>query len=265
MRRDRVIDPVRWFATRWAVIGAVLCLSGCAPHSTRPLPGPGSQAADTLRVLFIGNSLTEAHNLPGMLSGLSRAAGGGHLIETGAVVFGNHSLGDHLERGDAARAIAAQHWDFVTLQQGPSALPESRVDLLASVARFDTLIRASGARSAIYGVWPSESRSFDLDASIESYRLAAEAIGAVLFPVGLAWKTAWQEDAALPLYSDDRFHPSPLGSYAAAVVMWAALLDRTPVGLPSRITIGGTPFEVPADQAAVVQRAAQAVVGTSPR
>ncbi len=250
---------------RCAVIGVAVLVAGCPYRGTRPAPIPEAPSRDTLRVLFIGNSLTESHNLPGLVAALSRTQGDHQRIETSAVVFGNYSLGDHLVRGDAARAIAARRWDVVTLQQGPSALPESRVDLLASVARFDSLIRAVGARPALYGVWPAESRGFDLDASIESYRLAAVSVDGLLFPAGLAWKTAWHEDAALPLYSNDRFHPSPLGTYAAAVVIWARLLDRSPVGLPRAVVVGGTRFDVSAEHAAVVQRAAETVTRSRPR
>ena len=57
-----------------------------------------------LKLLFIGNSLTAANDLPAILESMGRGAD-----------------------GEARRAIARGGWSFVILQQGPSALPESRV------------------------------------------------------------------------------------------------------------------------------------------
>jgi hypothetical protein len=54
------------------------------------------------------------------------------------VTFPDFSLDDHLQRGDVARAVAGGGWSFVVLQQGPSALLESRVQLRASVRALDS-------------------------------------------------------------------------------------------------------------------------------
>jgi hypothetical protein len=53
------------------------------------------------------------------------------------------------------------------------------------------------------------------------------------------WKTAWEIDATLPLYGPDAFHPSELGTYAAAVTIYAVARHRSPVGLPFRLDVGG--------------------------
>ena len=77
-------------------------------------------------------------------------------------------------------------------------------------------------------VWPSAARRGDFDRVAESYRGAADLIGGDLFPVGEAWRAAWARDPALPLYGPDGFHPSPLGSYLAALVIFEALTGRLP-------------------------------------
>lgn len=116
-----------------------------------------------------------------------------------------------------SRAIARGGWTFVVPQQGPSALPESRALLIDDARRFDTQIRAAGARTALYMVWPADSRRGDFPSVSQSY--SAAAIGAALLPVGDAWQAAWRDNAQFPLYGDDGFHPSRHATGLAAVVI----------------------------------------------
>ena len=178
-----------------------------------------------VRVLFIGNSLTAGNDLPATVQALAAASGA--RIEYTAIAKPNFSLEDHWNDGEARRAIERGRWTFVVLQQGPSALPESQVLLLEYTRRFDAVIRASGARPAMYMVWPSRARAADAAGVSRSYGAAARAVSAVLCPAGDAWQAAWRTDPDLPLYGSDAFHPSPLGSTLAAIVIVEALTGRT--------------------------------------
>ena len=176
----------------------------------------------TLRVLFIGNSLTYANELPAMVREIARAAGGVR-IDVFDVAKPDFGLVEHWQDGDASRAIARGRWDLVVLQQGPSSQPDSRVILRDYVKRFDEQIRKVNARTALYSVWPSRARSRDFDGVSESYALAAKDVGALLMPAGEAWQAAWRRAPALPLYDRDGFHPSRLGSCLAALVVYEAI------------------------------------------
>jgi hypothetical protein len=66
---------------------------------------------------------------------------------------------------------------------------------------------------------------------IASYRRAAAAARADLFPAGLAWQIAWRCKPALGLYGPDGFHPSALGTYAAALVLYGRLFKAPLVGI----------------------------------
>lgn len=221
--------------------------------------GAMQPAAPARRVLFVGNSLTAANDLPGLVEALSRSTSGAALV-CRSVTFADHSLEDHWARGDAARAIAAGGWSVVVLQQGPSALPESQVLLRDYTRRFDTVIRKAGARTALYMVWSSQVRSQDLDGVSASYTAAARDVHGLLLPVGDTWRAAWKRDPSLRLYGDDGFHPSPLGSYLAALVIYGGLTGRSPVGLPATVRpASGGAIVVPPAQAALLQEATAAV------
>jgi hypothetical protein len=239
------------------VIGVIMAAAAVAtscsatPISVAPSQTDAPRGADPVegRVLFIGNSLTEVNDLPAVVETLSRQAGG-TPISTASVLAGGFSLEDHWNQGTARRRIAEGGWSIVVLQQGPSSLPESQVNLRQWTARFDGLIRASGARTAMYMVWPESYRLDAFDAVSRSYTRAAEDVTGMLFPVGEAWRGAWRRDSSVPLYDSDGFHPTPTATYLAALVMYQQITGRSPVGLPAWP-------QMSADRALLLQEAAQ--------
>ena len=217
------------------------------------------------RVLFIGNSLTYFNDMPAIVEALSAAAGAPHVrLECRAVTAPGFSLEDHWDRSDARAQIARGGWDFVVLQQGSSALAAGRESLLRDARRFAPLIRKAGATPALYAVWPSAARRYDFDAVAVSYAEAAKEIGGVLLPVGTAWQAAWQRDPGLALYDPDGLHPSPAGSYLAALVISERLSGQSAIGLPAALSLaGGVRMELPAAQAKLLQEAAAEAVRKS--
>jgi hypothetical protein len=223
-------------------------LNGCLAAACLSLPV--SSEPQPRRVLFIGNSLTTVNNVPDLVARLAAAAG--QPFQHRTVAFDGYSLEDHWNRGDARRAIAEGGWSIVVLQQGPSALPESRALLRDYVRRFDGDARRIGARTALYMVWPAADRRGDFADVKLSYRTAAHDIDGLFIPGGEAWLEAWRHDQRLELYGSDGFHPTPAGSYLVALVMFDVLFARRPIGLPSLVA--------PAHRAELLQRVAADVV-----
>lgn len=228
---------------------AVLVLAGCTAAAAGAAP---------LRVLFVGNSLTAANDLPGMLSALSAAVGGPE-IETGRIAPGGYALEDHWASGEARTALASGGWDVVVMQQGPSSLPESRTNLVEWSKRWADEARAAHVRPALFTVWPESYRAASAFAAvIGSYRAAALASQSLLLPAGLAWRLALQRAPKLRLYGPDGFHPSALGTFAAALVIYGGLTGRIPPRLPP--TVQG--LRLSARDARVLRRAAVDALAT---
>lgn len=147
----------------------------------------------------------------------------------------------------------------MVMQQGPSALQESREQLRASVKRFAPVIRQAGARPALYMVWPSLARNTDFDRVRESYALAAADVDGVFIPAGEAWRSAIKRDPAIGLYGDDGFHPTPQASYLSALVIASTLTGREAVSLGARPP-GWSAALLPPDLARVLQDAADEAI-----
>lgn len=200
-----------------------------SPPPGPPVPNPPGIGAGA-RVLFIGNSLTEANDLPGMVRAFASAAGLDWDVQ--AQLLSGAALEDHWARGVAQQRIQSGHWDAVVLQQGPSSLPDSRANLRQWTGEFDGLVRASGGKSALYMVWPELDRFSYFDRVRDSYALAARDVSGWFLPAGETWRAAWRSEPGLPLYGGDGFHPSVTGSYAAALTIVAGLSGRSPLDFP---------------------------------
>ena len=248
---------------RWLKLGLVAVLSGC--NLTVTESQPGMRTGDVLRVLFIGNSLTYSNDMPAIVEALADSAKVKGLA-WGMIAYPDYALEDHWGQGDA-RAAISEGWDYVVLQHGPSSTPANRANLILNTRLFEPLIRGANARPALFAPWPQIVNIGTLSASSTSYRLAADSVGGMLFPVSDAWRLAWEKDPTAPLYAGDGLHPSASGSYLAALVIFQQLYQRSPVGLPARVTLrlpGSPIIGVTASLAKTLQEAAVAANATVP-
>jgi len=245
--------------------GIVLLLQGLlAPFAACQSAPTTGHSPDTLRILFIGNSLTYVNDLPGVVEDFGAAAS--LPIATGMVARPNYALIDHLTLGNEARtAISAGDWDVVVLQQGPTSEALYRDSLVLWTRMLDTLIRAAGASTAMYMVWPMQGQRGGFAAVRQAYTDAAQAVQATLLPAGTAWELALAADSTLPLYSPDRLHPTALGTYLAALAIFEGLTGRDARTLPPVALVGGAALQLPAAKVRLLQQAAhQAIAGVSP-
>ncbi|HYV97298.1 MAG TPA: hypothetical protein VE967_07605 [Gemmatimonadaceae bacterium] len=221
----RPVTRIAIYATLFAL--ALACGSdGTAPHSK-----PGQ-----IRVLFIGNSLTYTNSLPQMVDAL--AAASGFDIVSDAQASPDYALIDHWDNPQTRQRVQTGHYDVVILQQGPSSLSVNRDSLRLWTAMWAPVIRTAGGRPALYAVWPEAERSYAFGDVSTSYRLAAEDVNGLFFPVGDTWLETWAEYPTAELYGADNFHPAVAGTYAAAVVIVSILTHSSPTSL-------ATTFQMP--------------------
>ena len=181
-----------------AALVAGLALTGSAAAQAGE---DGRAAREPLRVLFVGNSLTATNDLPAIVAALGAAAKR-VPIEYATVAPGGVNLEDHWSFTGARDALLARPWDVVVLQQGPSSLPESQVDLRTWAVRWAELAREHGIRTAMLTVWPEAARSYAFPAVVgrlpageeqvevlgeaePSHQVARQVPAANLHPVGV--------------------------------------------------------------------------------
>lgn len=185
---------------------------------------PPSATATPLRVLFIGNSLTYTNNLPGAVAGLSLQSEAARRIEVGEATYPNWSLWMHWASGKALKIMRSEHWDFVVLQ--PRDVDDRKV-----IELFDAEVRKIGARTILIVMFPSLGKRHPPD-YYERQEQTASSLGILSAPVGPAWKLAAEAGISQSTFYDlDGSHPSFVGTYLWACVIYSVITGMSPEGL----------------------------------
>ena len=153
------------------------------------------------------------------------------VIKSQQVLANGASLRQHWNAGTATEKIRGHHWDYVVLQEQSTLPIKNAARFHENVRLFHAVIQECDAQTVLYLTWARQNApQTQKNLSTATLQIAAELCG-VVAPVGLAWQAALQQNAVLPLHDKDGSHPSPLGSYLAACVFYAALLKQNPMGL----------------------------------
>ncbi|MCP4582948.1 MAG: T9SS type A sorting domain-containing protein [candidate division Zixibacteria bacterium] len=213
------------------------------------LAGVSTQAQDTLKVLFLGNSHTFFSDMPGLFANLSQS--GEHPVIVDSNTPGGHTLEGHSNNPTSIDKIRVGIWDYVVLQENSQypVIHFCRYFSMYPAARYlDSLITAYNGQTAIFMNWGwryggqcevdgHESPIFEdyfhmQDSMTSACAEIADELGAILAPLGEAWRTAVTLDTSLVLWYYDNYHPDLNGSYLNACVFYSIFHDESPVGLP---------------------------------
>ncbi len=148
------------------------------------------------------------------------------------------------------------------MQQGPSSTSRTSSTLGELVKQFAPLIRAAGAEAGAVPGLAQPPRHGALRARGPVLPRRCDSVGALYALAGNAWHRLLDTDYALgaELYEVDAFHPTPMGTYLAAVVIAARIRGMMPDHLPP--VAPGLTLE--AGTVRSLQRAAQWALDHSP-
>ncbi|WP_295502468.1 hypothetical protein [Limnohabitans sp. Rim8] len=105
-----------------------------------------------------------------------------------------------------------------------------------TVRRYDEVIRSRGGKTALYMthayVSPHKrASSQNIGKVVNMFDTVGRDVGVKVIPVGLAFELSYQRKPDLRLHDDhDGSHPSLVGTYLAAAVVYASLYGENPVG-----------------------------------
>ena len=134
-------------------------------------------ATKPLQVLFVGNSLTYVGNLPAVMEAL--AASNGKSLQADMIVKGGATLTQWLDSGAVPKALQADHYDYVVLQErgndfacgfGPQVCKDSRHALHALAA----IVRGAGAKPILMGTYQVDHGASQALVAAESKAAYAE-------------------------------------------------------------------------------------------
>lgn len=231
-------------ATLAAACGALAAATAFA--QTPPAPRVKSlPVAAPQRVLFIGNSLvyyngalqTHTHRIAAAATPPLNLRDGYKSVHITSAYLHHYPL-EFLVKPE--NVGFKQPFEVVVLGGSiQEAMSEAaRAKYRQTVIAFDAVIRKAGAHTALLWlpavVKPNPLADSDMFARTADMMLAVgNEVGALVIPVGLAYRDAYRERPALKLQMGyDGSHPTLAGQYLAAAVVYATLYDRSPVGNP---------------------------------
>jgi hypothetical protein len=241
----------------WAIFAVVLAVLSVSAAGAPPKT-PASQPAP-LRVLFIGNSFVYSNDLPHQLQVLAAGDKGGRPMEVKSVVHGGWFWQQHVDDGGAAKEIAASKWDFVVLQDNSGSPLTSKDKMFKAGHVLADLVAKSGAKTVLMLTWCRKAQLDQQPKITSAYRDLGQELGVLVAPAGEAWAKVRQARPTIELYNPDAHHPSAVGTYLTACVIYQTLTGRTPVGLPVQAAPvkGTTPkLELSPEDAAFLQKTA---------
>lgn len=207
-----------------------------------------------IRALFIGNSYTQANDLPRMVQALAAAAGDRPAFQFETRLVGGATLEKHWNEGEALKLIRKGSWDLVILQEQSMRPVVERRMMFDYARRFDEVIREQDAIPLFFLTWAHKDMPQTQVQLSGAYMTIARELNAEVAPAGMAWQRALKEDPQRVLHVPDNSHPTTLGSYLTACVFYATVYDKTPEGLPGDLQSGGQSLaSVPLAEARALQ------------
>ena len=240
--------------------------------------------SDSTKVLFIGNSYTRFNEMPAAIRNI--ASSQGVKLSCTEITPGGYTLGQHLDNKTSVGAIEKGGWDYVVIQE-QSLAPAYPTEVVAKTVypaarSMVELIRTHSPRAKIifYMTWGRKygwnnykeigakypliyewnsveyPHSFTYEGMqmrlMTSYLELAYINDGWCAPVGMAWQRVRKERPDYTLYRPDLSHPSDLGSYLAANVIFTVIYQR-------RYQTGYV-MNIPREQAEYIQQVAQQTV-----
>lgn len=201
---------------------------------------PPAPPAKTVRVLFVGNSLTFSNDMPEMFAELAQS--GGYDVKVDMSAQGGWTLSDHASSQLTLNKID-EMWDFVILQEQsviPCIAEERSEYMYPAVRTLYEKVHEKGGTVILFMTWGRRDglpdagyENFDdMQQQIYTgYMDIAHELGVIVAPVGVAWQNGIKKDSQLPLWGSDGIHPSREGSYLSACVFYATIFGKSPEGL----------------------------------
>ncbi|MBV1924820.1 MAG: PKD domain-containing protein, partial [Flavobacteriaceae bacterium] len=205
-----------------------------------------SNAQDSKRVFFLGNSYTYYNDLPGLLSQAADSAGDTVIHDDNTPP--NVGWINHVSDILTTTKIMQGNWDYVIMQEAGRKTGRSEEYVMDNVYPYanelnnlveeynpcgETLFYCTwGERNGVPSecpVWPPFCTYEDMDNLItERHLIMAENYEAEVSPVGAVWRFIRENHPGIDLYDPDGSHPSLAGSYAGAITFYTSIFKKDP-------------------------------------
>ena len=200
--------------------------------------------ANPQRVLFVGNSLlyysgglqTHTHRIAAAATPPIDVRAGYQTINITGASLEEFPI-EYLVKPGNLRNKQAYQLVVLSPSSRDAMSAEGRATYRQKVIEFDNAIKPYGGRVALIlnqgQVPPGEYANTDMDQRLEEMTISVgNEIGALVIPLGTAFREAYRQRPGIKLQVYDGYHASVAGQYLAAAVVFNSLYGRTTQGNP---------------------------------
>ena len=236
------------FLTILVFIGAILAVSTSTQAQTRPVVGaPRSDKIET--IMYVGNSFFYFNNgMPSLVARLAASAPEaarsrltGTMVTIGGSGFDWHDMESYLrpnaigyytfdDQNNIVFNKRAKFYDAVLMMDCSQCPihPQLRPIFFDYARKNAEIVRRHGSEPMLFMSWAYEDRPEMTEQLAEAYTKAGNDNQQLVIPAGLAFARVVKERPDLKLYQPDRRHPTLVGSYLAAAVIYSAIMQKSP-------------------------------------
>lgn len=181
------------------------------------------QDTETVRILFIGNSLTFIEHVPAQFVDIAKAQNKDIKLDVKQVAYPDYTLKDHWKRKRAQAAIEGQGWDYVILQ-GHSAEPVKHPKRLRQYVKlFDEEARDAHAKTILYATWTDPDKLHWHEKIVKIFSDLANDANLILAPVGESMFICQKDYPDIELFKPDKHHATDSGAYLVAATLYTTV------------------------------------------
>ncbi|PCJ38479.1 MAG: hypothetical protein COA99_11940 [Moraxellaceae bacterium] len=209
-----------------------------------------SQAQDTTKVLFVGNSITYFNSMPQTFEAIANSLG--DTTEVTMYAPGGTGFVDHVVNPNVYNHFREGDWDFIVLQPGsgesygstyPIGQTLERANVLVdSIYKYNPCVKVLyyEISNGVFGVSSVDSVNYNNSMSVIKGNIEFLSDSTELFfaPVGDVFRAKWNSDVNDILwggYGD--IHPNNKGSYIAACTFYSSIFQKSSYGTSEQSTL----------------------------
>lgn len=205
-------------------------------------------AADSTKVLFIGNSLTFYNDMPKIFESIAIKAGFNNIkvamhAPGGAyVAYTPQGTFAHANNPAVYSLINSEKWDFVVIQDNQGFYVDYVGSFLQDANVIDGHEKLRDAAKAnnpcsrvvLFAGWcfkngyqqspPIFNTGAEMNTQVYlNYKFINKTIQEIISPIGMAWNRIIKEMPSINLWDSDEAHPSYAGSYLTAATVFSSI------------------------------------------
>lgn len=212
-----------------------LLFSGCSPLVLTP-----TVVDDGLEhILWVGDDQLQTGPLDMQTLLLLELAGDSQSIRMQRAISPRFTLASELDQEELLQSVDLENQDLVIIQAFGVHRNFSDEDFARSARSWIKFFETQEKEVAVLYPWVS---AVDSDIEIERLNRMIHLLGwqedLIIIPVGPAWQAAKKIRPDLQLYASDGIHPSALGVYLSACVLYASFSAESPIDNPVYTSIG---------------------------